>query len=46
MFTIEQKKLCIIKIAIYLGPAAIPAWNFMEFFSTPLQMISNQFHVN
>ena len=29
-----------------MEPAAIPAWNFLEIFSTPVQIISNQFHVN
>ena len=29
-----------------MEPAVIPAWNFLGIFSTPVQMISNQFHVN
>ena len=38
--------VCIAKIWISLAPAAIPAWNLLEVFSTPVQMISNQFHAS
>ena len=45
-YSLEQNKLCITKILITFEPAAIPAWNFPEIFSTPVQMILNQIHVN
>ena len=36
----------LLKIVITFEPAAIPASKFPEIFSTPVQMILNQFHVN
>ena len=36
----------LLKILITFEPAAIPASKFPEIFSTPVQMILNQFHVN
>ena len=45
MYALEQK-VCITKILISLEPTAIPAWNVLEVFSTPVQMISIQFHVS
>ena len=42
----RTKKLCIIKIGISLGPAVVLTWNFLKIFSTSVQMILNQFHVN
>ena len=40
IYTLKQNKLCIIETGISLGLGAIPAWNFLEIFSTPVQMMS------
>ena len=45
-YYLSKKKLHITEIEISLEPIVLPAWHFLDVLSTPVQIISNRFHVS